>query len=407
MRINYDVKDKVDVVLLLAVILLIMMGLSAIYSSTQNMPHVMMNFNKQLFSFLVGIIVLGVIFFIPLGYLRYLPIPAYLFSFFLLILVLLIGKTAGGAKSWIGFGTFSFQPVEFAKFSTILTLALFLSRPNTNLSTIKDIFLSLLIGLSPVMLILMEPDLGSSIVFFGFVLIMLFWKGIDIFGIFVVISPVVAAIASLLGWVYFIIAIIMVIGLLFYFKKDLFTSGAILGLNLAIGFFVDYFYNFLSPHQQKRIESFINPMADPLGAGYNSIQAQVAIGSGGLWGKGFLQGNQTQLQFIPEQWTDFIFCVIGEEFGFIGSIIMITLYILIFLRIIKTAVSETDEFNSLVLIGIFSIFFIHFIINIGMTIGLIPIIGIPLPFISYGGSSLLINLTMLGIVLNINKSRKI
>src|SRR5690606_28000578 len=135
---------------------------------------------------------------------------------------------------------------------------------------------------------------------------------------------------------------------------------------------------------------------DPLGSGYNSIQAQVAIGSGGLWGKGYLSGNQTQLQYIPEQWTDFIYCVIGEEFGFIGSIIVLGLFCLVFIRLLKIAASTKDEFLCLLVVGILSVYFIHFVINIGMVVGLLPVIGIPLPFVSYGGSSLLVNVIMLG-----------
>jgi rod shape determining protein RodA len=193
---------------------------------------------------------------------------------------------------------------------------------------------------------------------------------------------------------------------LFIFKKNVFFSGSIFALNLGAGFLVDYAYSILSPHQQRRIQSFLDPMADPLGAGYNAIQAKVAIGSGGFLGKGFLAGNQTQLQYIPEQWTDFIYCVVGEEFGFIGSVIVIALFLFLFLRLLKIASAAKDEFLSLVLIGILSVYFIHFVINIGMTIGILPVIGIPLPFVSYGGSSLLVNLFMLGIAANIYRTRK-
>jgi len=405
LRIDYKLNDKFDLALFFSAVTLIIMGLLGIYSSTQNTPHVMLNFDKQLISFGIGIVLMIIAYMLPLNFFKVLTIPTYAFSVFLLVGVLLVGKTVGGAKSWIAFGAFSFQPVELAKFAAVLGLASFLSRPNVKLDNIKDIFLALAIGLGPVPLILLEPDLGSSFVFFGFVLIVLFWRGLSIFGIFVVISPVVVAIGAILGTWYFVVGVIIVVGLLFYFQKDLFTSGSILGLNLSIGFFVDFLYNFLSPHQQKRIETFIDPMTDPLGAGYNSIQAQVAIGSGGLFGKGYLNGNQTQLQYIPEQWTDFIFCVVGEEFGFIGSMLLILLFAVLFIRIIKIASLAKDDYFSLLLVGIFSIYFIHFIINIGMTIGIIPVIGIPLPFVSYGGSSLLINMIMLGLVMNVYKSR--
>jgi rod shape determining protein RodA len=150
----------------------------------------------------------------------------------------------------------------------------------------------------------------------------------------------------------------------------------------------------------------LDPNADPLGSGYNTIQAKVAIGSGGLFGKGFLEGNQTQLQFIPEQWTDFAFCVIGEEFGFIGSVIVISIFLILLLRILKLSYNTKDEFLSLVSIGILAVYLIHFIINLGMVVGILPVIGIPLPFISYGGSSLLVSMFMLGILANLYRTRK-
>jgi rod shape determining protein RodA len=248
--------------------------------------------------------------------------------------------------------------------------------------------------------------MGTSFVFFALILIMLFWKGISLFGLFVVLSPAIVALSSLFGPLYFVFTMLLVLVALILFKKDIFFSGAILALNLGAGFFTDYMYRALSPHQQKRILTFINPGSDPLGSGYNAIQAKVAIGSGGLFGKGFLAGNQTQLQYIPEQWTDFIYCVIGEEFGFIGSFIVLMLFLYIFLRIIKIASLTKDEFISLTLVGILSVYFIHVLINIGMVTGLIPVIGIPLPFVSYGGSSLLVNMFMLGIVANIYRTRK-
>ena len=205
---------------------------------------------------------------------------------------------------------------------------------------------------------------------------------------------------------YFVGSLVLILVMLLLFRKDIFFSGSIFALNLASGFFAGSLYNALSPHQQKRIQSFIDPNSDPLGAGYNTIQAKVAIGSGGLFGKGFMQGNQTQLQYIPEQWTDFIYCVIGEEFGFIGSIIVLILFLFLFLRVLKIAASTKDEFLSLTLIGILSVYIIHYLINIGMVVGILPVIGIPLPFVSYGGSSLLVNMFMLGIIANVYRNRK-
>jgi rod shape determining protein RodA len=301
-------------------------------------------------------------------------VPSYLISILFLIAVLVIGRRIMGHKSWFGFGSFGFQPSEFAKLGTILGLAWYLSKKKVDIETFKDIIITLGIGLLPVGLIFLEPDMGTTFVYLGLILVMLFWKGISLFGLFIVLSPAIVALSSLFGTVYFVIALFLVIVGLFLFRKDLFFSGAILALNLGAGFFTEFVFNALGPHQQKRILTFIDPNSDPLGSGYNAIQAKVAIGSGGLFGKGFLSGNQTQLQFIPEQWTDFIFCVIGEEFGFIGSIIVLILFFYMFLRIIKIASSTKDEFISLTLIGILSVYFFHLAINVGMVIGLITII---------------------------------
>jgi rod shape determining protein RodA len=238
------------------------------------------------------------------------------------------------------------------------------------------------------------------------VLILIFWKGISLFGLFVVLSPAFVAISSLFGTYSLIGSLVVVVTVLVLFKKDLFFSASVFALNLAAGFFTDYVYHAFSPHQQRRIEAFIDPMTDPLGSGYNSIQAKVAIGSGGLFGKGYLSGNQTQLQYIPEQWTDFIYCVIGEEFGFIGSVIVLLLFTILFVRLLKIAASTKDEYLSLVVIGVLSVYFIQYLINVGMVIGLFPVIGIPLPFVSYGGSSLMVNVVMLAIVSNIYRNRK-
>jgi rod shape determining protein RodA len=406
LRIDYKLNDKFDFTLFFTAIALVVIGLFAIYSSTVSNPLGKGNIEKQLFALGVGIVVFFVVYLLPTKFFRMITIPSYLFSIFLLVVVLIIGKSAGGAKSWIVFAGFSFQPSELAKLSTVMMLSHFLSKQNIDLENLKDIFIVLCLGLLPVALIMLEPDLGSSFVFFGMILILLFWSGISLFGMFVVLAPAFVSIASIFGFYYMLISILFVIALLIYFKKDIFLSGSILGFNIASGFFVDYVYDILSPHQQKRIQSFIDPMADPLGSGYNAIQAKVAIGSGGLWGKGFLSGNQTQLQFIPEQWTDFIYCVIGEEFGFVGSIIVLALFLFLFVRILRIASMAKENFLSMIIVGILSVYFIHFLINIGMAIGLMPVIGIPLPFISYGGSSLLVNMAMLGIVLNIYRTRK-
>jgi rod shape determining protein RodA len=406
LRIDYKLSDKFDFGIFIPAILLIVIGLTAIYSSTFNHPTMSGNFNRQLVFSIAAIIIFFITYSLPTNSFRTITIPTYLLSLLLLIVVMVIGRKVSGARSWLDLGPFGFQPSEFGKIGTVLAMSAYLSRKNTDIDSFKDILLSLGIGFIPVMLILLEPDMGTAIVFLGTMLILIFWKGISLFGLFIVLSPGFVAIAAIFGFYYFLASLILVLIVLMLFRKDIFFSGSIFALNLAAGFFTDYLYNALSPHQQKRIQSFIDPNTDPLGAGYNTIQAKVAIGSGGLFGKGFLQGNQTQLQYIPEQWTDFIYCVIGEEFGFIGSIIVLILFLYLFLRILKIASTTKDEFLSLTIIGILSVYIIHYLINIGMVVGILPVIGIPLPFVSYGGSSLLVNMFMLGIIANVYRNRK-
>lgn len=406
MRIDYNLRDKFNFGLFIPMLILFLFGLAAIYSSTFNHPTASGNFQKQVIWGIASLIIFFITYSLPTNTFKSITIPTYLFSLFLLIVVVVIGRKVSGARSWLDLGPFGFQPSEIAKIGTILAMSSYLSRQNTDIDSFKDILISLTIGFIPVAFILLEPDMGTAIVFVGFILTLIFWKGISLFGLFIVLSPGFVAVSSLFGFYYSLAALLIVIVLLFLFRKDLFFSGSIFALNLAAGFFADFLYNALSPHQQKRIQSFIDPNTDPLGAGYNTIQAKVAIGSGGFWGKGFLQGNQTQLQYIPEQWTDFIYCVIGEEFGFIGSIIILVLFFYLFLRILKIASTTKDEFLSLVMVGILSVFIIHFLVNIGMVVGILPVIGIPLPFVSYGGSSLIVNMFMLGIIANVYRNRK-
>ncbi len=406
LQINYRLNDKFDFGLFFAVLTMIAVGLMAIYSATQNTAMERSNFDKQVISLVVGIIVFFFMYSLPTGWIKAGAVPFYLVSLAALVAVLFMGRVVNGQRSWIYIGNFSFQPAEMAKFGTVLVMAYYLTRENIDIDNVKDLLKAIGIGALPVFLIFLEPDLGSSIVFFGFILMMLFWKGISLFGLFLVLSPGLVAVAALFGLGYVIGAFVFVTGMLIYFRKDLFFSLSIFAVNMVAAFSVDYLYGILSPHQKRRIMSFIDPNSDPLGSGYNAIQAQIAIGSGGWFGKGYLSGNQTQLQYIPEQWTDFIFCVIGEEFGFVGSVALIAIYVFVFYRLLRHAELARDKFHSILILGVFSIYFIHFVINVGMAIGIMPVIGIPLPFISYGGTALLINMAMLGLVFNIYRSHK-
>lgn len=405
MRIGSKLNEKIDLAILLPSILLMIFGLLAIYSSTVNHPTASGNFNKQFFWFFLSLAAAIIAYLLPHRTYRLLAVPSYIISIAMLALVLVMGKTVYGSKSWLGIGSLGMQPSEFAKIGLILFLAYWISRKQTDINTVKDLAITLAAGLTPIFLILLQPDMGTAIVFGLITLFMIFWGGISLFGLFVVLSPGFVTFASLFGTVPLIFTLIVVLAILIYFKKDLFISTTVFVINIAAGFFFDYLYRILQPHQQKRIETFLDPNSDPLGAGYNALQAKVAIGSGGLIGKGFMEGNQTQLRFIPEQWTDFIYCVVGEEFGFIGSIIVIALFLVIFMRLLKLTSLARDKFSSLVIVGILVLLFVHFGINIGMNVGITPVIGLPLPFLSYGGSSLLVNMTLIGIALNIYKNR--
>ncbi len=406
MKINYKIQDKFDFNLFIYVLALSLIGLVAIYSATYSNPTAHGSFTRQVLWLGISLAGFFVAYFLPAKFYKLLAFPLYLFTLAILIFVIFYGRKIYGAQSWLIIGPIGFQPSELAKFSTVLMLASWLGGRGEQEGQLKKTAVALVIGFVPLLLILFEPDLGTAIVFAVFTIAMIFWSGIDLFGLFVVLSPVVVVFASLFGWAALSLVLVFVLVGLFYFKKDLFTSASVFVLNLASGFFFDFFFKLLKPHQQRRILTFINPQSDPLGYGYNALQAKVAIGSGGLFGKGFLHGSQTQLRFIPEQRTDFIFAVVGEEFGFVGGFIVVLLFLLFFLRLLKLTSISKDKFGSLFTIGVLTIFMVHFFVNIGMNVGIAPVIGIPLPFISYGGSSLLANMLAVGVVMNLYRTRK-
>jgi rod shape determining protein RodA len=407
LKVNYSLQDRFDFFIFIPLLILLAFGLAAIYSSTVNHPTANGNFERQFGWAIISLIMFFVVLYIPPQIFKSYSLLIYLFSILLLILVLAVGKTVYGAKSWFSFGFVGFQPSEFAKIGTIFFLASWLSEDNVDINDPKILLKSLGIGFLPIVLILLEPDMGTVMVFMIVILFMLFWKGISLFSLFVVLSPGIVLFSSLFGKLFMFIMLALVLLILILFKRNIFTSVTVMVINLGAGFVFDIVYNVLKPHQQKRIDAFLDPMADPLGSGYNALQAKVAIGSGGIFGKGFMQGNQTQLRFIPKQWTDFIYCVIGEEFGFIGSIFVLIMFLIIFIRLLNLSKQTNDSFASLVTVGVFGLLFAHFAINIGMNLGITPVVGLPLPFLSYGGSSLLVNIIMMGVILNFYKNRRL
>ncbi len=403
--VEYKLTDKVDFYLLISSLIIIIFGLLSIYSSTFNIPSLHTNFYKQLFFAIIGVFAGIFVYNLSLKVFNLVAVPFYILSLILLIFVLFLGKKVSGNQAWLNLGDFSLQPSEISKFAVILMLAHVFAKKNFNVNTLKGFLLISAIVFVPALLIILQKDIGTAIVFFSILIFGLFWNGLSGFSVFVLVSPVIVAFSSLLGFIPLIISLIGVILVLFYFKREMFLSIGILSLNLAAAVLVELSFLILSPHQINRIKNFLDPNFDPLGSGYNALQAKVAMGSGGLFGKGFLAGSQTQLKFIPAQWTDFVFCVVGEEFGFIGSIFILVLYFIVITRMLHIAKTSDSVFRSSVMIMSVSVLLTHIFINIGMTIGLVPVIGIPLPLMSYGGSALVTNMMMIATALNFYRHR--
>ncbi|MBX2862827.1 MAG: rod shape-determining protein RodA [Leptolyngbyaceae cyanobacterium MAG.088] len=314
-----------------------------------------------------------------------------------LVAVMLIGTVGNGAQSWISIGGFNIQPSEFAKIGIIITLAATLKDRES--TTLGGLLKALAITAVPWVLIFLQPDLGTSLVFGAIVLGMLYWSNMNPGWLVLLVSPIVAAIIFNLyipvwiGWVILMAVIAwMTLPLRWY------STLIIVVINSIAGKIGELLWDLLQDYQRDRLTLFLNPEQDPLGGGYHLIQSRIAIGSGQLWGRGLFHGTQTQLSFIPEQHTDFIFSALGEELGFMGALAMVLAFWFICLRLIIIAQNAKDNFGSLLAIGVLSMIVFQVVINIGMTIGLAPITGIPLPWMSYGRSSLLTNFIGIGIV---------
>ena len=305
---------------------------------------------------------------------------------------------------WIDLGLpFSFQPSEIAKLVIVLTLARYLSDRNIQLENFGTIFIPFLIAFFPAVIVLNQPDLGTSIVMMSPVIPMLYWVGARPFHLFLIIAPVLSIITAFDVTVFTVWSIVMAL-VIFFSKPHLWYGIGIFFFNIFLGLIFPLFWNgFLKPYHRNRILTSINPELDPLGSGYQVIQSKTALGSGGFFGKGWGEGTQTQLKFLPVQESDFIVSVIGEELGFLAILIMLFLFLYLILKILNLAFHSTDRFSGLVLIGISIIFLSHIFVNCSMASGMIPVKGLPLPFISYGGSFLLSSFIMIGIAINFSK----
>jgi len=398
-------KDRVDYTILLTVLLLLLISLASVYSATYDVGAGMY-FHRQLIWSGIGILIMLIIMFVPFRTLQLLSYPLYGASILILLVVLVTGKVVAGSKSWFGIGGLGLQPSELVKVTTTLALAAYLSQRQVNLRRFHHLAITLGIVFVPVALILAQPDMGTAIIYVGMFFVVLYWAGASNILLLTFLAPAGAAIATLFGTTSFVIVVIVTSILLFLIKENRLFSAAVFSLTVLMGMSVQFIFGKLAPHQQKRILTFLNPDADPLGAGYNVIQSKIAIGSGGLFGKGYLHGSQTQLNFLPAQWTDFIYCVPSEEFGFLGAFIILLLLSLLLFRGIQIASMVKNRYASIVAIGLVGTLGTHTVINIGMAMGVMPVIGVPLPFMSYGGSNLLTNMIMAGLLLNLYANRK-
>ena len=416
MRKEATIVNKIDWVVIGIYFTLVILGWLNIYAAVYDEELEMGIFNyslnsgKQLIWIATSIIIIILIMTVDFRFYDSFAYIIYGLVVFLLIFVLFVGTKVAGSTSWFSIGGLRVQPSEFAKFATALALAKYMSKVNYKLTKFNDLFITACIIAVPPILIIVQGDTGTALIFGAFVIV-LYREGLNpviiVIGLFAIALFVLTLIFD---QIHLIIGIAVVAALIIMFGKKKWKRiiTVIAGMLIVIGvvWSVDYFVtDVLKPHQQNRIKALINPEADPLGYGWNVTQSKIAIGSGGLLGKGYLQGTQTKFDFVPEQSTDFIFCTLGEEQGWLGTTAVIFLFVLLLIRIVHIAERQKETFARVYGYSVASIIFIHFLINIGMTIGLFPVIGIPLPLFSYGGSSLWAFTILLFILLKIDAHR--
>ena len=407
----FENKDKINRKIVFSPLLIIPLALvciSSILIKSVQREFLQSDFLNHLFTGLLGYFLAIFISYIPIERIKKYLIPFYCCSLLSLLLIYFFGISIYGAQRWLSLGIFSFQPSEVAKLSTILTLALVLERKS--ISSIKDLILPFLIVVIPWLLIFFQPDLGTSLVLIVLTFVMLYWSQMPIEWLLILVCCIFTSLFYLISpnllifWLPFM-------GYLAYrsSQKKIIFSMFTLALHSLVIKLTPFIWEFgLKDYQKDRLVLFLDPSRDPLGGGYHLLQSKIAIGSGGLLGTGLLNGKLTNLQFIPEQHTDFIFSALGEELGFLGCILVLFLFFVLISRLVKVSENARTHFESLIIIGIASTFLFQIIINLFMTIGLGPVTGIPLPFMSYGRTSLLINFICIGLALStLNRSRSL
>lgn len=393
--------SSLDWKLIGAALLLSLIGIMLIMSAQYFADSVYQQeyYLRQLLWLVVAIIVFAVVVHVPLRLFDFSAPLLYAISIALLGLVLLVGTPRMGAMRWFSFGPINFAPSDVAKVTLIFILARFFAYTKLSVISTRRLAASALLTVVPMALILKQPDLGTSLVFIVILFALWFWSGLSPLYMILIVSPLFSLIAAS-HWLAWSIYIAVLIVFLLLFRPGFVFSFMTVVANLAFGIITPFMWGRLADYQKLRILTFLDPGMDPRGAGYQIIQSKIAIGSGGLLGKGFLRGSQTRLDFVPEPHTDFVFSVLGEEFGLLGCLLVLFLFGYVFYRAISIAVRCRSRFASLLVAGAASIFLFQFFVNIGMTLGFMPVTGLPLPFVSYGGTSLVLSWTLIGLIVS-------
>jgi rod shape determining protein RodA len=383
--------------LLLSVIGILLINAATHYSAS---PATQSLYLKQLIWLGIGLAVCFGMYLIPLRFHEAFSFVYYFIAIILLLILFVVSK--GGTSRWFHLGGFNIQPAELAKFAVVLAVSRYLAFQKVKPGDLLWVFMVIFIIAVPAGLILIQPDLGSSLVFFAIFIAMLFWSGIPLRKIILIVSPLISIICAFhwLSWALFFFLLLV---LVFVSRLNVAQGSFFVTVNLAVGMITPIMWNKLHDYQKMRIISFLDPGQDPRGAGYQIIQSKIAVGAGGLFGQGFLQGTQTKLNFLPEQHTDFIFSVLAEQFGFVGCLITLILFTWVFYRGFAIALKARNQFYSYAACGITAVIVFQVIINIGMTVGLMPVTGLPLPYMSYGGSSLVFFWAAIGFLLAVNR----
>lgn len=429
--------SRIDYSLVLAVVLVVVIGILMIYSAGFD-PIDKVNsglYRKQVLWFIFGFILMVGLTIINYQVLGEFSLYIYGVLIVLLVITTLFGRPVRNTRAWLDFGVIAIQPSEFMKLALVIVLAKYLEIRERDIVRLRELVVPTLLTFVPVLIILKQPDFGTAIIFIPILLTMLFVGGADITHLISIvliaaIAMVVPMILTYREWIgaegsnflldffkdvnliLIVSSVLLVITVAAFvlhffsvkkFLRKIYIPGVVISLGLIASVVIQ---NLFKVYQKRRILVFLNPDLDPQGSGYNIIQSKIAIGSGGFFGKGFLKGSQSQLGFLPEKTSDFIFSVVAEEWGFFGGIVLLGLFGFIIFKCIQTAFEAKDKFGALLASGITTIFFFHILVNIGMAVGIMPVTGLPLCFVSYGGSNLLMSMICVGIMLNI-RARKL